>query len=57
MGCFVRVTNPLILGDTGEVSKEKASGSTPKVSSKNLKEVEKKTNVLNNVCHFPLCVV
>ena len=33
MGCYVMVTDRLFLGETGELSMEKASGSTAKVSS------------------------
>ena len=39
MGYYVMVTNRLFLGETGELSMEKASGSTSKVSS----DIVKKT--------------
>ena len=38
MGCYVMVTNRLFLGETGELSMEKASGSTSKVSSNIVKK-------------------
>ena len=41
MGYYVMVTNRLFLAKTGELSMEKASGSTAKVSSKIDKELEK----------------
>ena len=40
MGFYVMVTNRLFLGQTCEVSMEKANGSTAKVSSKIVKELE-----------------
>ena len=44
MGCYVMVTNRLFLGETGELSMEKASGSTSKVSSD---IVKKKLEIAN----------
>ena len=38
MGCYVIVTNRLFIGETGELSMEKASGSTAKVSSNIVKK-------------------
>ena len=38
MGCYVMVTNRLFLGYTGELSMEKASGNTSKVSSNIVKK-------------------
>ena len=40
MSCYINVTNGLLLGETGELSIEKASGSVAKVSSKIVKELE-----------------
>ena len=40
MGCYVMVTNRLFLGETGELSMEKASGSTAKISSNIVKNLE-----------------
>ena len=40
MGCYVMATNRLCLGETGELSMEKASGSTAKVSSNTVKTLE-----------------
>ena len=40
MGCYVMVTNPLSRVQTGELSMEKASGSTEKISSTIVKELE-----------------
>ena len=40
MGCYVMVTNRLFLGSAAELSMEKESGSTAKISLKNVKELE-----------------
>ena len=40
MGCYVMVTNPLSCGYTEELSMEKASGSSAKISSTLVKELE-----------------
>ena len=53
MGCYVMFTNPLFLGKNGELSMEKASGSTAKVSSKLFKELEKAKYQVT-LCHLPL---
>ena len=40
MGCYVKVSNQLFLGQTGEFSMGKASESAAKLSSKIVKELE-----------------
>ena len=52
MGCYVMVTNQLFLGKNGELSMEKASGSTAKVSS-NIVKKPGDCKLTNSILPFP----
>ena len=52
MGCYVMVTNRLFIGETGELSMEKASGSTAKVSS-NIVKKPGDSKPTNSILPFP----
>ena len=52
MGCYVIFTNRLFLGQTGELSMEKASGSTSKVSS-NIVKKSGDSKLTNSILPFP----
>ena len=52
MGCYVMVTNQLFLGKTGELSMEKASGSTAMVSL-NIVKKPGDSKLTNSLLPFP----
>ena len=56
MGCYVKNTNRLFPGLTGELRIEKASGSIAMVSSNIVKELEI-TKYRITFCHSSLCFI